>query len=404
MSDYYPASDSGHVYRSNRERIAKWVQAYGDVELKTPSDPPSPVDEWLGPDGSEEDDYTDQSVPPRIVLRYRDGRPDAIVDPTMDPNNPYYHRSYSRSTSSSDHGHHGSRSAHSSSGHASAPNRNLYSSPMPTQPEQIRVLPARSNSGSSVGPQFPPAPRSDHSHGRSMHHPPPPISYSSSQPSHHAPRHPAHPSNHHPHHVPRGHPQYAAPQPHYPPPNAAPGMGLSHSAPLPLPPPHRTDSRTAYTIPYWGPAERGRSLTQHAIHEEDERSRSMPRSSSQHRSRSRPGHHSDASSWYHEQSSHGHTRNRTVSFSSGHTYLNSQGEEVVHIPPSPRSGHVSISPTSTKHSHNAYGSIHQTHSHPEKKGLLQRIHGFFENRDNDDWQGEETRRRLVKRHHATVHD
>ncbi|TFK46159.1 hypothetical protein OE88DRAFT_1668002 [Heliocybe sulcata] len=95
MSDYYPASDSGHVYLSNRERIAKWVQAYGDVGLRTPSDPPSPVDEWLGPDGSEED-YTDNSIPPRIVLRYRDGRPDAIVDPTMG-------KSSRRKLSSADH-------------------------------------------------------------------------------------------------------------------------------------------------------------------------------------------------------------------------------------------------------------------------------------------------------------
>jgi hypothetical protein len=82
MTEYTTSSEAIREFLWSRERTARWVhQHYGhDTELLSPSVPPSIIsdDDALsyGPSESEESSH---STPPRMILRWNDGRPDIPV-------------------------------------------------------------------------------------------------------------------------------------------------------------------------------------------------------------------------------------------------------------------------------------------------------------------------------------
>lgn len=82
MTEYTSSSEAIREYLTARERTARWVkQHYGqDIQLLSPSSPPSILTDSdalsYGPSKSEE---STNSTPPRMILRWNDGRPDLPI-------------------------------------------------------------------------------------------------------------------------------------------------------------------------------------------------------------------------------------------------------------------------------------------------------------------------------------
>jgi hypothetical protein len=250
MTEYTTSSQAIREYMSSRERTAYWVQSHkpSETEFYSPSVPPSVLDGFVASPPSEAE--SSHSVPPRMVLRYGDGRPDIPIQSTE----PIRSRSRRREDSSSRSpiSPHSSSNRQRSGSHGSSPLARSYHTPSrssersPPSPEEIRILPSQPTEGPQPSssshharsrslprttdlhshaeafvpppvpqvPLHPPAPQPSawhHYSGRS-HKQPPSIVYA---PSHHSRTHYAPPAMY-----------------HYPPQMGPNGMIYSHSAPI----------------------------------------------------------------------------------------------------------------------------------------------------------------------------
>ncbi|KAI0084773.1 hypothetical protein BDY19DRAFT_897814 [Irpex rosettiformis] len=85
MTEYTTSSEAIRDYLSARQRTAMWVHKYGghgsDDQMLSPSVPPSIISDSEAPSygPTDSDVESDHSLPPRMVLRYGDGRPDIPI-------------------------------------------------------------------------------------------------------------------------------------------------------------------------------------------------------------------------------------------------------------------------------------------------------------------------------------
>ncbi|KAF9445579.1 hypothetical protein P691DRAFT_675353 [Macrolepiota fuliginosa MF-IS2] len=200
MAGYATSPEAYQEYMSARERTAYWVQAHSSDPngFYSPSIPPGEIDGFIPSPPSEAG--SSHSLPPKMVLRYNDGRPDIPIphanprlsrrrEPDMHgssygpPHPPGHHRSHTSSFAHNTHhdgsspidirpSHHSSQHGRSGS-HAVAPSRSRHPEPLgPTasSPEEIRILPSHAPSNaysprSAASPQYQ---RSHHSRSRSL--------------------------------------------------------------------------------------------------------------------------------------------------------------------------------------------------------------------------------------------
>ncbi|TBU41547.1 hypothetical protein BD309DRAFT_992308 [Dichomitus squalens] len=124
MTEYATDPEAIHDFLTARERTVNWVNVHGaGLNFASPSSPPSVLSEEgvlsYGP--SESDASSSHSVPPRMLLRYEDGRPDIPIS--------HSHSPHSR----------GGPSAQSSSRHT----RSRSGSLAPPAPADMPPMPAR---------------------------------------------------------------------------------------------------------------------------------------------------------------------------------------------------------------------------------------------------------------------
>jgi len=85
MTEYTTSSEAIREYMSARERTAQWVSSHSRSGTTTvfvsPSSPPSTISDPDAPSygPSDSDEESSHSLPPRMVLRYNDGRPDVPI-------------------------------------------------------------------------------------------------------------------------------------------------------------------------------------------------------------------------------------------------------------------------------------------------------------------------------------
>ena len=80
MTEYTTSSHAFREYMSARDRTARWVQSHSPTEgeFYSPSLPPSVID-GLVPSSPPSEADSSHSTPPKMVLRYNDGRPDIPI-------------------------------------------------------------------------------------------------------------------------------------------------------------------------------------------------------------------------------------------------------------------------------------------------------------------------------------
>lgn len=145
MTEHTISSQAYREFMSARERTAHWVQHYDPQDVYSPTMAPTDLDGFVPPSPA----MSTHSLPPKMVLRYNDGRGDIAIPrasggvPSSRSNHNHRSQGY----------HHSSRSAsHTSSPLGMhSPRGNPDFVPPPT-PEDIRVLPSRSSNPSSQGP------------------------------------------------------------------------------------------------------------------------------------------------------------------------------------------------------------------------------------------------------------
>ncbi|KII88175.1 hypothetical protein PLICRDRAFT_54029 [Plicaturopsis crispa FD-325 SS-3] len=346
MTDYTTSPEAIQEYISSKERTANWISDHvpSRAQFCSPSVPPSVIDDpdFQSYEPSESEAESTHSLPPRMVLKYQDGRPDVpishwhydangrprrrdapqTINTRSGDRNPSTHR---RSKSGSD----VADRPHLASDHAAKytpPRRSMRTRPpVPPFPENIQILPStsyeppqsilhsshhshrsrsqprKSHSRSPDGvPHYPvpqPPPHSQHSqHSQHTQYPPLPTSPASSfvyvptSPSEVHPVAPsAHPSQQSHHRPPRSPPAIVyAPSHHskqiYAPPamvysHNAPSMKYSQSDPTPRSV-HGNHSSNAGGTPY--PSVHGSYLP--SVHEERRPGRSQSRNSGSARS------------------------------------------------------------------------------------------------------------------------
>ena len=271
MTEYTTSSHAFREYMSARERTARWVQSYSEDEFYSPSVPPSIIDGPIPSSPPSEADSS-HSTPPKMVLRYNDGRPDVpIPHPGQSMGNPgsrIYQNSPQTSSPQSR-----MRSGSSNDSPTFKPPYFPRRDHESHSPEEIRILPSPTEAPSSSShpnrTRSKSLPRSS-----DQHHPlapdvpfiPPPHMQTQSpyggqgplppqQVSFAQPTHPWVPRHGHPKHTPPAiiyapshhshRPHYSPPAMFHHPPQMGPnGMIYSHSAPVPgqYPP--------AYPTPY----------------------------------------------------------------------------------------------------------------------------------------------------------
>lgn len=258
MTEYITSPDPSLIFRHSKERIASWVRSHSPYlsHYHSPDSPPSVVGEV---DERDSDEGSTHSLPPKMVLRYGDGRADIPIS--------HWHYDNARREPLSRHGSHsrphGRDYAHHTTRH---PLPRAYHDDFSTPPEEIHILPSDPNvqphrprgtyrpRRASEPPRrqfddepeiitpLPPAPapqRRPHSHSHHGHVEAPPVVYSHSQHIHYDHDH-DHPHPHHSHS--RSHPPPSIVYParhvneHYAPPTVvyshkAPGMTHTISAP-----------------------------------------------------------------------------------------------------------------------------------------------------------------------------
>lgn len=169
MTEYTSSSEAVREYMSARERTALWVQTHtqdgANAMFLSPSSPPSVISDPDAPSygPSDSDRESTHSLPPRMVLRYNDGRPDVPITnapsgPLSRTNRPpgagvspqQYMPSHSRSRSgsqlqsgpsaaSNEMSRHAQTLSYATSNHTAMP----LAIPPPRSPESIVVLPSR---------------------------------------------------------------------------------------------------------------------------------------------------------------------------------------------------------------------------------------------------------------------
>ncbi|KAF8912138.1 hypothetical protein CPB84DRAFT_1902181 [Gymnopilus junonius] len=362
MTEYTTSSQAFREFMSARERTAYWIQSVSpsDAELYSPSVPPSVLEGLIPSSPPSEADST-HSTPPRMVLRYNDGRPDI---PIPHPNGLGRHGSKRHQESNVDRSNisynHSNNRARSGSSCAS-PLHDFDS----RAPEEIRILPSfgdapmpsgplrRATTGSErihePVPEMPPFVSPEHLQSQSHYHPShgalsvhPQQQVSFAPPHHPWPRqgHAKHPPAivYAPaHHSQR--PNYSPPSMFHHPPQVGPnGMIYSHSAPVPgqYPP--------AYPTPYPSVARDVRML------EDYDRTRSLGHST---------------------RRNHAESAESLGSEKSGSTYyvLPSHGQKVHVINPSPEQSIITATST-TKSPSSPYGYSNG------KKHFFQRLFHF----------------------------
>ncbi|KAF6763804.1 hypothetical protein DFP72DRAFT_483659 [Ephemerocybe angulata] len=165
MTEYTISPQAYREFMSARERTAYWVQQYHPEEVYSPSTGPTDLDGFVPPSPA----MSTASLPPKMVLRYNDGRGDIPIPrpaggaPGARSNPKYRQQSYNS--------HHPNRSG---SHHASSPLAGVPSPhgdrefmPPPT-PEQIHILPSRSSNPSSNSPTSPSSQRPSHNRSKSV--------------------------------------------------------------------------------------------------------------------------------------------------------------------------------------------------------------------------------------------
>jgi len=150
--DYEPGPRNIASYVASRKRVANWVKSHAAQPhdpadyFYSPSQPPSRIPSFLSDSSGavegddEHDDESIYSVPPKMVLRFDDGRPDVIIEPSFEEKD------------------HRARPARAIRGRSASASNVLppkttipppirptffynYGPPTPDFPEQIRVLP-----------------------------------------------------------------------------------------------------------------------------------------------------------------------------------------------------------------------------------------------------------------------
>lgn len=167
MTEYATDPEAIHEFLTARDRTNNWVSVHSQgIHFAAPSSPPSTISDdpdapSYGP--SESDSASTHSLPPRMVLRYPDGRPDVPISSDGAPSPTSSRRDYKYGPQSSSH-HSRSRSgsqapppAHPAdippparyaqtlsyaTGSRYAPSAHPHITP-PRSPESIRVLPSR---------------------------------------------------------------------------------------------------------------------------------------------------------------------------------------------------------------------------------------------------------------------
>ena len=163
MTEYATDPETIHEFLTARERTVNWVKVHGaGLSFASPSSPPSILSDEDAPSygPSESDASSSHSIPPRMLLRYEDGRPDIPISHDRSRHSrggPPAHSSsrHTRSRSGSlvppapadvppmSARHAQSLSYASSSRYAAAgPSGQPMISP-PRSPENIRILPSR---------------------------------------------------------------------------------------------------------------------------------------------------------------------------------------------------------------------------------------------------------------------
>ena len=295
MTEYTSNSEAIREYMSARERTALWVEAHspnGTVPaFVPPSSPPSMVTDSDAPSygPTDSDEESSHSLPPRMVLRYNDGRPDIPITTEYNPHSGTHFRAAPKMHSAepraypphrrSKSGSHATPAGHVSSqvpprpvqslSYASQPVMEPLAIPEPPRsPESIVVLPSRqgsqntqSTSQTSQNIQHPSQshhqPSSSFDAALQVPLPPSTISQIPQRPSHFSggSHHSSHPSQH----------GIVSPSPrrpfdpsHIPLPASSPPLSQSHSQPLPGPAPraatsfapHPPSSRVQSQLPY----------------------------------------------------------------------------------------------------------------------------------------------------------
>ncbi|KIL61295.1 hypothetical protein M378DRAFT_13601 [Amanita muscaria Koide BX008] len=267
-----------------RERTAHWVQSHTSSQggYYTPSIPPSDLDDYSSPPSEAESSH---SLPPRMVLRYDDGRDMPIPRPQGNG-----HHTHSR------------RQIHVHPTPYGGPlpgdvrSRAHRAPAMPNAPEQIRVLPSgetvhahpRTHSSPLSSAQYSAQPHPQQIHPRAGPFPPGSHAYQESRSRHpHSGRHGYSSSMAHipgSNYGPYPHIQH----PHHVGPN---GVIYSHSAPPALI--HHAPPNTA-TYPHMGVSEHHHAMS--GIHAEGKHARTRATSLSGHHSRPQVQDYSDSGS------------------------------------------------------------------------------------------------------------
>ncbi|KAJ7264939.1 hypothetical protein B0H12DRAFT_1230576 [Mycena haematopus] len=381
MTEYTSSSQAIRDYLSSKERTKHWVRSRIEPPdlCYSPNAAPSILNEpdFVLPPAS--DAGSTHSVPPKMVLRYPDGRPDEPI--YQDPNGSSLKRGGSKLRP-----HESVRSQT-----LPTPNRSRSGSQSaPRVPEEIRILPSHAvNAPRSAAhshtrskslprdaysqiqepvPELPPPRSSHHSNSASGAGLPGPLPLPRAGPVVSFTQPPPHPwhGSHGRHHAPppivyapshRSRPHYAPPAMYTHPPQMGPnGMIYSHSAPVPS-----SHYPQKYPTPY--PSAMASSAHMSSVNEE---LRSGSRTPNRHdRSRSRNGTARPAS-----------PASSTSSFNSngsGSTYYvmptGRQKVHVIHTPDTSHTSSASHSPTSP-HSKNSL----------KKQPFFQRLLGFAEKR------------------------
>ncbi|KAF5377066.1 hypothetical protein D9757_007693 [Collybiopsis confluens] len=226
MTESYVSPADLAQYYGAQDRVKYWVSTHADHVFTSPNVPPSELDDQDALSSAPSDVESSHSIPPRLTLRYPDGREFPIPHPRNSPVDPNSERnSRSRSNPHSQHSHQRSRSGSSPSAAAAEilDQRREREKLRSHSPEEIRILPSASD-------ETPPLlSGSRHSRSRSL----PRDTYSPS--IIHDPM-PISPSSHH------SNPYAASPDPMAetsPPipviPSPGPNAGMARTQPLPAP-------------------------------------------------------------------------------------------------------------------------------------------------------------------------
>ncbi|KAH9959970.1 hypothetical protein BC827DRAFT_1268468 [Russula dissimulans] len=261
MTEYTTDPDAIAHYLAARARTANWVDSLSGKSLVAPSVPPSLVsDTDDGLSSQDSDAESSRSLPPRMILRYPDGRPDVAVSgntqwPSQAHKLPGTSPTHHSRPQPGSYGHHPSNpNIHSRAASNAVP---LYVTPPPpviaTHPETIHVRPSPTNPGTNTyftdptNSSAPSRSRSKHSSRpppaplQMIYAPPPPAPSSHSHSAPVSPTGGAFQATQQPPPVPPPPPQIVTPSPVY----GFPSRASAHDPPQPAPlASSKTHSRT----------------------------------------------------------------------------------------------------------------------------------------------------------------